>query len=359
MYDRLIRAAMQTPWAITDEYADIIRGILVERASGIRLSKDEIQARINGADEDHRPPPPRTSGQVAIIPIYGVLAHRQFQASSGMMSADLIQAMIKRVDADDEIGTVLFDCSTPGGTVEGIPETAGMIAALSQRKRTVAIANGQLCSAGYWLASQCREIVAIPSATSIGNIGVYTIHEDISKALEQKGIVVTVISAGKRKTDGHPFAPLSAETKATIQKKVDATYALFVKDVAKGRGVTPADVRNGFGEGLSLNAADAKAVGLIDRIATFDDTLARLTGAKRSSVSAGQRAEEGDRLTLAEEIADPVVTEQPDGVTAGDVVIPGKPGHRIRITSTSPLAYEYVPITHGDSASAITAALSD
>ncbi len=73
-----------------------------------------------------------------------------------------------------------------------------------------------------------------------------------------------------------------------MQARVDEAYAQFTKDVARGRGVTPAAVKGGYGEGRALTAKDAKDAGLIDRIGTMDDTLSRLTG--RSSVG-GMRAE--------------------------------------------------------------------
>lgn len=302
MYERLIRAALQTPWAITDEYAGIITGILVERASGVRLTAEDVQARIGAAS----PPPPVAAPRgVGVIPIFGVLAHRTFQASSGMMSAEQIAALVRRAKADDEIGTVIFDVSSPGGSVDGIQEAAAAIADLGRTKHTIAVANAQMASAAYWLASQTHEVVATPSAMSVGSIGVFTLHESIAKALELKGIEVTVISAGKRKTDGHPFAPLSAEMKAHLQGKVDAVYAAFVKDVARGRGVSVSDVRDGFGEGLALSATEAKAAGLVDQILTMDEVIARVMSGKWKATSA--RAETVFGLVTETEV-EPVMT---------------------------------------------------
>jgi ClpP class serine protease len=65
---------------------------------------------------------------------------------------------------------------------------------------------------------------------------------------------VTLISAGTYKTEGNPFEPLSDEALAVKQALVDAAYGQFVKAVARGRGVTPAAVRGGYGEGRALSA---------------------------------------------------------------------------------------------------------
>ena len=174
---------------------------------------------------------------------------------------------------------------------------AAQMFALRGQKKQIAQVNDMACSAAYWLASQCDEIVSIPSGTT-GSIGVFCAHEDLSAALDKEGIKVTLISAGKHKTSGNPFEPLSDEERAVLQTRVDDAYGQFVKDVARGRGVTPADVRHGYGEGRALGAKDAKAAGLIDRIATMDETLARLTG--RKTATEGMRAEADEPLMNGE-----------------------------------------------------------
>jgi hypothetical protein len=43
------------------------------------------------------------------------------------------------------------------------------------------------------------------------------------------------------------------------QQQVDEAYGMFVANVARGRGVKAADVRNGFGEGRVVGAKEACA----------------------------------------------------------------------------------------------------
>jgi ClpP class serine protease len=54
---------------------------------------------------------------------------------------------------------------------------------------------------------------------------------------------------GKFKTEMSPFQPLSEDAKAEIQARVDKFYGMFVQDVARGRGTTVDQVREGFGQG--------------------------------------------------------------------------------------------------------------
>lgn len=292
-YEHIARYVASTLWAITPEKMADLLSVLAYRAAGHEFTPDEIAARIGGG----RSASPGAAG-VAVIPIRGVLAHRMgsMEMSSGGASAEEIGQMVAHAAADPGIGTIVYDVDSPGGTVPGIQELAAQMFALRGVKRQVVQVNALAASAAYWLASQADEIVSIPSGT-VGSIGVYAAHEDLSAALEKEGIKVTLISAGKHKTSGNPFEPLSDEERAVIQARVDTAYGQFVKDVARGRGVTPAAVRSGYGEGRTLDAKDAKAAGMIDRIATLDETLTRLTG---RSVAAGLRAEEEASALVAE-----------------------------------------------------------
>lgn len=276
-------------WAIHPDKWSQMLPALVRHAKGVKLTDDEIRAFMDDDDRDAKPESTK-KGAVAIIPVRGVIAHRMntMAMSSGGTSCEGIAAMIDSVKDDPNIREIAYDVDTPGGSVTGLQELAAKMFALRGVKKQTAIVNGLCCSAGYHLASQCDDIVCIPSGMA-GSIGVFSAHQDLSELLKKEGVTITLIKAGKYKTENNPFEPLTEEGKADIQTKVDEAYAIFVRDVARGRGVTPAAVRGGYGEGRTLTAKDAKAAGLIDRIATMDETLARLTGAKSSK--AGMRAE--------------------------------------------------------------------
>lgn len=287
-------------WAITgDKWAEMLPA-LIRHAKGEKLAAEDLQAFVG---RNEQPTTETKRGAVAVIPIRGVIAHRMgaMDDTSGGTSTERIGAMLTAVAAEDSIGTIVYDVDSPGGTVTGLQELAAQMFALRGVKKQIAVVNGMAASAAYWLASQADEIVSIPSGNT-GSIGVFSAHQDVSAALEKAGIKVTLIKAGKFKTEGNPFEPLDDEARAHLQARVDEAYGQFVKDVARGRGVSPADVRGGYGEGRVLQAKDAKAAGLVDRIATMDETLARATGARSRG---GMRAE-GEAPELAAEAMDPV-----------------------------------------------------
>ncbi|MDN5849948.1 MAG: S49 family peptidase, partial [Nitrococcus sp.] len=129
-----------------------------------------------------------------------------------------------------------------------------------------------------WLAAQASEVVVSPSG-EVGSIGVFAVHENMARALAQKGVDVSLISAGKYKTEGHPFGALDETARAAIQANVDAHYRAFINAVAAGRGVGAAVVQENFGEGRMLRAEPALGAGMVDRIESMPALLARLAAA--------------------------------------------------------------------------------
>jgi capsid assembly protease len=226
-------------------------------------------------------------GKVALVPIVGGIAHRGSFWSSffGGATVERLTKTLRDYAADPSVGTVLLDVDSPGGTVSGLPELAAEIRRTAETKHVVALANDLAASAAYWIASQADEIIATPEAL-VGSIGVFTYHVDYSQMMAEAGIKITYIHAGKYKVEGNPNEPLSDEARDHIQSQVESDYNLFVADVAKGRKVSTATVRSDFGQGRVLTAADAKAAGMIDRVATADETIRRLTGNRADSMEA-------------------------------------------------------------------------
>ncbi len=239
-------------------------------------------------------PGPKT-GRVAQISIQGSITRRSSLWSDffGGASVEATLQALRNVAADPDVKTVLLNIDSPGGTVDGLPELAAEIRTLRESKHIVALANSLAASAAYWLAAQADEVVATPEAL-VGSIGVFTVHQDYSAMMERLGVKQTYIHAGKYKVEANPDQPLTEEAAQHLQGIVDEAYGLFISDVAKGRGVSAATVRSDYGEGRVLTAKDAKAAGLIDRIAGYHETVARLTGVKAESDPSSPQALGGD-----------------------------------------------------------------
>lgn len=271
-YSRILNAFFSSNWAILPEKYEAIKALLELRAANGHVSDEEIKAIVAASKR----PSPKTPGNVAVIPICGVLSYRSSLMSdySGGASVQSLTKQFRSALADDTVKAIVFDVDSPGGDVDGIQELGDEIFAARGQKKMVAVANTTAASAAYWLASAADEFVVTPSGM-VGSIGVFTTHNDRSKMDEMIGLKVTYISAGKYKTEANPDEPLSSEAQAAIQNFVDSFYGAFVADVARNRGVATTDVKNGFGQARCVVAKDALRLNMVDRIATFDQTLAR------------------------------------------------------------------------------------
>lgn len=214
----------------------------------------------------------------------------------GGAALDMIAAEFEQALADPNVKGILLEIDSPGGTVYGVPELARQIRAARGQKPIIAVANAEAASAAYYLASQADEVVATPSG-QVGSIGVIYLHTDLTGAAEQQGVKFQIFRSQDRKADVNPYETLSEAAAADIQAKVDAYDAMFVRDVARGRGVSVEKVRADFGAGRMFLAADALKAGLIDRIETIDAAAARLAGGGVVSRQAAQASEDLDTST--------------------------------------------------------------
>lgn len=251
-----------------------------------------------------RPRPARsTQGATSVIQVHGPITRRPTALSflCGGASTEEISAQLRDALADDGVDRIVLDVDSPGGTIDGIPELAAEIHAAREQKPIVALVDTVAASAAYWLASQANEIVVTPSA-KVGSIGVFAVHVDESRALELRGVRPTIVHAGKFKVEESSAYPLSDEARASIQERVDAYHAMFVRDVARGRGVTEDRVRADFGQGRVVLAEAAVAAGMADRVGISADLGMRRTGrpgeAARASATHSTADAEREELEL-------------------------------------------------------------
>lgn len=303
-FPHLRRAMMASPWAMMPERMAALAEVVERRAAGVRLSVDEI-ALIKGEREPNgvlsylsltasgalQSGPPSPSGHaagsvVAVINVMGILAQHASQVDDisgpGGTSTERVGQSLSKAVNDPAIGSIVMNFDTPGGNVHGVQALAAQMRKARDRKPVIAQINSLAASAGYWLASNASEIVMTPGAL-VGSIGVYGLHTDVSGAAKQAGLKFTFVSAGKYKTEGNPYEPLGTDAFAAQKKQVDAFYADFVNDVARGRGIGADKVRSGFGEGRTVKDSEAVKMGMADRVATLDDTLSRQLASKRST----------------------------------------------------------------------------
>jgi capsid assembly protease len=279
------------------QIASIMAGIWLVGESHI----DKLAARLALGPRPTKPSGGSTGEGVAVIPIHGVIEQREsIWTEFGFGTST--ESVISRVNAavsDSSIKGIVLDVDSPGGTVPGVQEAADAIYEASHEKPIVAVANSLMASAAYWMASAAGRIVAAPGS-DVGSIGVYMAHIDISQALENEGVKVTVIKAGKYKAEGNPWEPLASDAVENWQSEVDSIYRDFLSAVARSRGVSVAQVRSDYGQGRTMLAGDAMKAGMVDRVATLSTVISDLGGGKMRSVKRTRSIDAGTLRRRAE-----------------------------------------------------------
>jgi capsid assembly protease len=214
---------------------------------------------------------PKPPSSVAILPMAGALTPR---GSSGMEG---FRNRLASAVGNSDVGAIVLDVNSPGGTVAGTAETADAVRRAAAQKPVIALADSLMASAAYWSCSGATQIWVTPSA-SVGSIGIMGMHLDVSKALETMGVTPTVITSTDSpfKAELSPFAPLSDDAKANVQAQADEEHGNFIRDVATGRKLNADKVRSDFGQGRTVSAQEAVRRGMADRVGTMADVLASL-----------------------------------------------------------------------------------
>lgn len=200
-------------------------------------------------------------GTLAIIPVIGPMSKR---GDWYLTSMRRIGQIVQLAASNPRVRAIMLDIDSPGGTVDGTEELAGIIRSVAEEKPLYAYANGLMASAAYWLGSCAKEIAA-PSTAEIGSIGVVMVHTEASRLAESIGYTFTVITAGKYKAMGNSVEPLSDEARAYLQSGIDGLYELFLEAVATGRKVDRAGAL-AMADGKVFLAGEALSIGLIDRL---------------------------------------------------------------------------------------------
>lgn len=153
---------------------------------------------------------------------------------------------------------ILLHIDSPGGTVNGTPEAAALVA---ESKIPVVVHATRAASAAYYIAAGAKAIVASPSAET-GSIGVMMPRVNLTGALEKLGIKADTITntAGDLKgiTASGELTPAQREY---LQSEADGMFAAFRDHILNHRVVPPRAMR-----GQTLSGTAALTANLIDDI---------------------------------------------------------------------------------------------
>ncbi|MDX0277173.1 S49 family peptidase [Sinorhizobium meliloti] len=280
------------------------KGDIIARAFGPRvLGSPDASAQVVGGEEmgllgeklrnatdwdGERiyPGPALVASGIALVEIEGSLVNKGkwIGKSCGMTSYEGISAQVQDCIDRDDIKAVVFEVDSYGGEVTGAFDCAEQIFELSQAKPTIAVLTDHACSAGYLLASPCRQLV-IPQTGICGSIGVISMHVDMSAWLAKEGLKVTILKAGEHKADFNPYEAIPDDVLQQELAELEELRVEFAATVARYRAGRLTQQSALATEARVYRGQKAVDAGLADAVArpsqvleTFEAELSRTAG---------------------------------------------------------------------------------
>lgn len=265
---------MTGPWAIVPDKLAEIQSIYEAHVRGPKIDIKSVESALGRPLANEHQGYTVQNG-TAVIPVQGVLGKGMslLNKISGGTSTARLREDLSAALTDPNVKSIMLHIDSPGGTVDGTQELAEAILAVRGTKPIVALADGCMCSAAYWIGAAADKIFMTSDTTQIGSIGVVASHVDISKAEESYGRKTTEITAGKYKRVASQYGPLTEDGRASIQSQVDHIYSVFVEQIATFRAVSVETVLSEMADGRVFLGQQAIDAGLVDGVSTFSHLI--------------------------------------------------------------------------------------
>lgn len=207
---------------------------------------------------------------VGVLRLDGVVSSGQegFFSGAGIEPVRTVD-LLTDADLDESLDAVVLRVNSPGGSPAASWEIYERIRTMS---KPVIVSVADLTASGaYYFASAADSILAAPTS-SVGSIGVILTATNLEGLYDKLGIEYTVLTKGEYKDIGNPARRLTAEERRILTQQLDEVYEQFIADVAQGRDLEVAEVRE-LANGLTYNGERALELGLVDQIGTYRDAL--------------------------------------------------------------------------------------
>jgi protease-4 len=218
----------------------------------------------------------------------------------GTVGGDSTARLIRDAREDDSVKAIVLRVDSPGGSVTASEQIYRELMAAKRTGKPVVVSMGSLAaSGGYYISAPADEIWASP-ATLTGSIGIFAVVPTFSETMGKAGLTVdgvgTTPLSGQLRVD----RPLGEEARMVLQSTIQHGYEVFLERVSTGREKTRDQV-DAIAQGRVWSGVDAKRVGLVDQLGSFDDAVK--AAAKRAKLAEYRVEFVEPELSWAQELA--------------------------------------------------------
>ncbi len=237
--------------------ADSLRGKLLPKSGRKQLAKKR-RREDKAAREQRRK-------RVFVIDFHG-----DMRATATASLREEVSAVLAVAEKGDE---VLVRLENAGGLVHDHGLAASQLVRIREREIPLTVAVDKVAaSGGYLMACVADRVVAAPFAI-VGSIGVLAQIPNIRRLLDDRGVTVEQVKAGRYKRTVSMVGEVTEEDREKLREELEDVHVLFQEMV--GRYRPDLDMER-VATGEHWYGSRALELGLVDELSTSDDWLARL-----------------------------------------------------------------------------------
>ncbi|NMO18114.1 signal peptide peptidase SppA [Pyxidicoccus fallax] len=214
--------------------------------------------------------------RVAVVPVIGTIAGGRSREDplgfSQIAGAETVVRALERAERDPSVVAIVLRVDSGGGEVLASHVMYQAVLEAAKHKPVIASMGDYAASGGYYAAMGAHEVYALPP-TITGSIGVYYIKPALQGLLGEKlGVHQESILKAPLADLFDTWRPWTPEEQTAVQAWVEASYDIFITEVAARRKLDKARV-DAIARGRVWSGEDAMARGLVDRMGGLQDAV--------------------------------------------------------------------------------------
>lgn len=218
-------------------------------------------------------------GSVAVVELSDAVTKHDY---CGIAGTKTLGNLIAQANASPNIDAIVLVMDTPGGSVDGTEVFSNVIK--SSAKPVVVYVDGMMCSAGMWIGSAAKHIMASSQTDVVGSIGVMCSFADYSEYYKKAGIKVHTVYADQSKHKNHEYIEALKENyKPMKQDSLNVLADMFIATVKENRGnkITSDEVFTGH----TYFTSDAIKLGLVDSVGSLSNAIQLAADLAKTTIS--------------------------------------------------------------------------
>ncbi|MCY1015412.1 signal peptide peptidase SppA [Pyxidicoccus sp. MSG2] len=227
--------------------------------------------------------------RIAVVPVLGTISGGRSREDplgySQIAGAETVIRALERAQVDASVVAIVVRVDSGGGDVLASHLMYQAVMEAAKHKPVIASMGDLAASGGYYTAMGATEVLAL-APTITGSIGVYYVKPAL------QGLLGGVLGVSQESVTRAPLAdmfdtwkPWTPEEQTAAQAWVDASYDIFITEVAARRKLDKAKVDE-LARGRVWSGQDALARGLVDRLGGLPEAVD--SARKRAGVPADE-----------------------------------------------------------------------